>query len=370
MPDFEKLARPCLRKLQPYIPGKPIEEIKQRFGLARVIKLASNENPLGPSRRALEAVSAALGEVNRYPEGGSTRLRQAIAASLGLEPARILVGSGSDEIIELIAKTFLDKDDELVASEHAFIRYKMAGAVMEARVIETRMAAGYRHDLPAMARAVTARTKIVFIANPNNPTGTHVTRAELAEFLDRVPPRVLVAVDEAYFEYAQVLPDYPDAVALRRQGHPNVVSFRTFSKIHGLAGLRVGYAVADPAVVGLMDRIRPPFNVTIPSQAGCEAALADEGHVRASRELVRENLAWLGGELERAGIEFVPSAANFVLIRTRTGGAAVFEGLLRKGLIVRPMGEYGFPEHVRVTIGTREEMEMLLAALLEVDGRR
>jgi histidinol-phosphate aminotransferase len=220
-----------------------------------------------------------------------------------------------------------------------------------------------------MARAVTPRTKIVFIANPNNPTGTHVTRAELSQFLERVPPHVLVAVDEAYFEYASVLPDYPDSLEFRRGGHRNVISFRTFSKIHGLAGLRAGYAIGDPEVVSLMDRIRPPFNVTVPAQVGCEAALADEAHVKASRDLNRENLAWLVGELVRRGIEHVPSAANFLLVRTRRGGPAVFDALLRKGVIVRPMAEYGLPEHVRVTIGTREEMEVFLAGFLEADER-
>jgi histidinol-phosphate aminotransferase len=369
MESFAELARKPVRTASPYVPGRPIEEIRERFGLSRVLKLASNENPLGPSPRAREAVAACLGDVHRYPEGGSTRLRAAIAVRLGVEPASAIVGSGSDELLELLARTFLSPGDEIVASRHAFIRYKMAGILMEARVVETPMAPGLRHDLPAMARAVTPRTKIVFIANPNNPTGTYVTRAELGEFLGRVPSSVLVAVDEAYFEYASVLPDYPDSLEFRRKGRRNVIAFRTFSKIHGLAGLRAGYAIADPEIVGLMDRIRPPFNVTVPAQVGCEAALADDSHVKASRDLNRENLAWLAAELERRGIEFTPSAANFILIRTRRGGPAVFDALLRKGVIVRPMVEYGLPEHVRVTIGTREEMEVFLAGFLEVDGR-
>jgi histidinol-phosphate aminotransferase len=367
MHDFEKLARPCLRQFSPYVPGRPIEEIREKFGLKRVVKLASNENPLGPSPLAVEAIRKALRDLNRYPEGGSSRLRAALAKRLGVEPSCVLVGSGSDEIIELIAKSFVGPGDEIVASEHAFIRYKMAGQLMDARVVEVRMR-DFRHDLLAMAAAVTPKTKAVFVANPNNPTGTYVPKAEFAEALRRLPREILLVMDEAYYEYAKDLPDYPDSVAFRKEGaHPGIVTLRTFSKIYGLAGLRVGYAVAEPSVVRQIDKIRPPFNVTSPAQAGCEAALADRRHVEASARVNSDNREWLCGALKKNGFELVPSAGNFVLVRTRTGGQKVFEDLLRRGIIVRPMAEYGFPEHVRVTVGTKEETEMFLAELLLVD---
>ena len=367
MASFEDLARPCVRKFSPYVPGRPIEEIKARFGLQRVIKLASNENPLGPSPRALEAIPACLGDLNRYPEGGSTRLRSAIARKWGVEPSCVIVGSGSDELLDLLARTFVGKGDEIVISRHAFIRYRMAGEIMEARVVEVPMVPGLRHDLQAMRKAITARTKVVFIANPNNPTGSFVTRQEFAVFLEGLRQDIIIAMDEAYFEYARHLPEYPDSIGARA-GHRGIVSFRTFSKIYGLAGLRTGYAIADPEVILQMDRIRAPFNITIPAQAACEAALQDEAHVLRATELNRSVMEWLCGELVRRGVESIPSATNFLLIRTRKLGVAVFEGLLARGIIVRPMAEYGLQEWIRVTLGTREETELFLKGFLEVEA--
>ncbi len=363
MASFEDLARKCVRKFGPYVPGRPIEEIKERFGLAEVVKLASNENPLGPSPRALEAAAACLGEIHRYPEGGSLRLRGALARRYGVATDCLIVGAGSDELIELLAKTFLEPEDEVVVSEHAFVRFRMAGNLMGARVVEVPMA-GFRHDLRAMGAALTAKTKMVFIANPNNPTGTYVPRDDLAAFLDRVPPAVLVAMDEAYFEYARALPDYPDSLDSFREGRRNVVTLRTFSKAFGLAGLRVGYGIADPVVVLQLDRVRAPFNVSIPSQAACEAALGDARHVEDSVALNLRNKGWFCEELKRNGVDFIPSAGNFVMVRARGDGSQVFEALLRKGVIVRPMAEYGFPDHLRVTIGKQEELQLFLKNFL------
>jgi len=357
MPGFEDLARKCVRRFSPYVPGRPIEEIKERFGLNEVIKLASNENPLGPSPKAAKAIPSCLTDLNRYPEGGSTRLRGALAKKYRLDPTCVLVGAGSDEIIELLAKSFLDKSDEIVVSEHAFIRYKMAGDLMGCRVVEVPMA-GFTHDLRAMRARVTKTTKIIFIANPNNPTGTYVTRKEFAAFIEAVPRNKLVVMDEAYFEYARHLNDYPDGLEFWRKGHRNIVVLRTFSKIFGLAGLRVGYALGDASVLGQVDRIRPPFNVTIPAQVACEAALGDSRHVKRAAESNRTNMAWLCSQLDKHGIEYVPSATNFVLIKTAIGGVPMFNALLAKGVIVRPMAEYGFPSHVRVTVGTKREMNI------------
>jgi histidinol-phosphate aminotransferase len=280
----------------------------------------------------------------------------------------VLVGSGSDEIIELIAKTFLDLEDEIVVAEHAFVRYKMAGRLMNIRVVEVPMVDGFRHDARAMAKAVGPRTKIVFIANPNNPTGTYVTTDEFRELLSIVPPRVLIVVDEAYYEFSRLFPDYPDSVAIAKEGHPGIVTLRTFSKAYGLAGLRVGYALADRTVISQIDRIRPPFNVTIPSQAACEAALEDTEHVDATVAVNSDNMEWLRRRLDSCKIPYVPSVANFLLVKTRLGSQKVFEALLQKGVIVRPMTEYGFPDHIRVSIGNLDEMEFFLEHFLPIDS--
>jgi histidinol-phosphate aminotransferase len=368
MPSFEDLSRKCIRKFSPYIPGKPIEEIKERFGLKDVFKLASNENPLGPSPKAREAIASCLAEIHRYPEGGSTRLRSALAKKVGVDAKCVIVGSGSDELIEILAKAFLEGKDNIVASEHAFIRYKMAGELMGIRVIEVPMT-GFRHDLEAMARAVTPRTKIIFIANPNNPTGTYVSRDAFSRFIEGVSADKLVVIDEAYFEYARGYADYPDSLEFQKAGRKNIITLRTFSKIYGLAGLRTGYGIADPSVIAQMDRIRPPFNVTIPSQVACEAALEDTRHVEASVALNREVRSWLCEELDKKKVEYVPSAGNFVLVRTAQPAAQVFDALLQRGIIVRPMAEYGFPNHLRVTIGTKAEMELFLAQFLALEKK-
>jgi histidinol-phosphate aminotransferase len=369
MASFKDRARRCIQNLAPFHPGPSFEEIESRFGPGGAAKLDSNENPLGPSPRALEAAAACLGRIHRYPESGSARLRGALARRYRLAPECVIIGSGSDELIDLLARAFLEPEDELVVSEHAFIRYRAAGSAMGARVVEVPMAA-FRHDLVAMGQAVTPRTKLVFIANPNNPTGTYVSRADLAAFFERLPPAVLAVVDEAYFEYSSPLTDYPDSVAFFRDGRRNVVALRTFSKAHGLAGLRVGYGIADPSVVAQLDRIRLPFNLTIPSQAACEAALGDARHLDDSVALNLTNRSWFCEELKSRGIDFVPSAGNFVMLRTTRGGAAAFEALFQKGVIVRPMGGYGLPDHLRVTIGRKEELQRFLDHFLAFEGKR
>jgi len=368
MPSFQHLARATVLEASPYVPGKPIEEIRERFGLAQVVKLASNENAVGPSPKAAEAMARSFAELHRYPEGGSTRLRKALAVRYGVDPSCVMAGSGSDELIELIARTFLDPGDEVIVSEHAFVRYKMAARLSGAKVIEVPMT-GYRHDARGMARAVTPRTKLLFLANPNNPTGTYVNCRDVDALLETVPADRLVILDEAYHEYAAVYEDYPDAVQLLRRGRANIVSLRTFSKAYGLAALRVGYAIADPGVISLIDRVRPPFNLSSPAQAACEAALQDASHVKTCVRLNGECKKWLCLALEQGGIEFVPSATNCVLIRTRVGSRSAFEALLARGIIVRPMEEYGYPDHIRVTVGTRAEMELFLREFLAVDRR-
>jgi histidinol-phosphate aminotransferase len=365
MSDDLVAPRPQIARFAPYIPGRSLESVKREYGLSRVVKLASNENPLGPSPKAAAALRAAAGKVNLYPDGFSTALRETLAKSLRVRLTEVTVGAGSDELIEILGKAYLNPGDDIVVSEHAFLRYKMAGELMGARVIEVPMK-NDTHDLEAMARAVTDRTKLVFIANPNNPTGTYNTHDEMEEFLITLPARVLAVIDEAYFEYARARPDYPDAIDFFRSGR-NLIALRTFSKIHGLAGVRLGYGVAPEPVIATLERVRPPFNVSTPAQAAGIAALGDRGHVRRSAGLVAKEKALLEKALKGMGIPFFPSVGNFLLMDVSPRrGADVFEALMKKGVIVRAMNEYGYPHHIRVTVGKPAENRLFLKVFREV----
>ena len=350
---------PWIRDLVPYPPGKPLEELEREYGIRDSIKLASNENPLGPSPRAAAAVAAAVGQLHRYPEGNCYYLREALARRLDVDPAALIFGNGSNEVIELLVRTFLQPGDEAVMADQAFIVYRLIvqAAGGSSQVVPLR---DFTHDVDAIATAVTPKTRLVFLANPNNPTGTIFRRDAWRRLLDRVADDVVVVMDEAYAEYVDD-PDYPDALADHRAGRP-VVVLRTFSKIHGLAGLRVGYGVALPELVDAMNRLRQPFNVNTLAQIGARAALEDDAHVEASRACNREGMAFLRDACERLGLDTVPSWANFLLVRVGDG-AAMYDALLRRGVIVRPMGGYGFPDHLRVTIGTAAENARLVTAL-------
>jgi histidinol-phosphate aminotransferase len=357
--------RPEIRGFEPYTPGRSAEQIKREFGLKRVVKLASNENPLGPPRGARAALRRAADQAHLYPDGFGGALRRALAARLKVKPTQVILGAGSDEIIEVLAKAYLGPGDEIVVSENAFIRYRMAGELMGARVVAA-PTKNMTHDLEAMAAAVTGKTKFVFVANPNNPTGTYNTREEVEEFLITLPARVVAVMDEAYFEYARARKDYPDSLDFFRAGR-NLVCLRTFSKIHGLAGLRVGYGVAPEAMVETLDRVRPPFNVSSPAQAAALAALADKSHAARSLRLVKAEKARLEKALAALRTEWVPSAANFLLINVAPlRGEDVFRALLKKGVIIRAMDEYGFPNHVRVTVGLPRENDLFLKNFTEV----
>jgi histidinol-phosphate aminotransferase len=371
---IEKLVRKEILKVHPYVPGKPIETLKRELGIkGRIIKLASNENSLGPSPKAVAAARRAAADVHLYPEGSSFLLRQEIAKRLGVSGGEVIFGSGTDEIIEQLGKTFIRPEDEIVVSEHAFVRYRDAGDIMGCRVISVPMI-DYAHDLTAMAAAASTRTKIIFIANPNNPTGTYNGKEELSAFLERLKVRFggyapIVVLDEAYYEYARGNSGYPESIDYFKGGrraakYPNLVILRTFSKAYGLAGLRVGYAVADRDIVQFLDRARLPFNLTSVSQAAALAALGDAAHIRKSVKIVDEGKKFLYWELKKAGIKYVPSAANFILLDVSPlAGQTVFEMLLRKGVIVRAMDEYGFPNHLRVTISTQQENKIFLEKL-------
>jgi histidinol-phosphate aminotransferase len=353
-----------IRRIVPYVPGKPIDEVEREYGIDGSAKLASNENPLGPSPKAVAALRERLEELHLYPDGGCFHLRQALAAKLRVAPERLVFGNGSNELIELAVRTFLRPGDEALQSQGTFVAYGLALDALGAAV-RTVPLKDFGYDLEALARAVTPKTRCVFLANPNNPTGTIYRRPEWEAFLDRVGPEVLVVADEAYFEYADD-PDYPDSLDDRRDDR-TVLTLRTFSKVYGLAGLRIGYGIAPPDVVAMMNQVREPFNVNAAAQWAATAALGDAEHLRRSLEVNREGLAFLQDQLTALGIQWVPSQANFILVRTGQVGR-VFEELLRRGVIVRPVGPE-FPDHVRVTVGTREENRKLVDGLARIlDG--
>jgi histidinol-phosphate aminotransferase len=359
---------PHVETLTPYVPGKPVEEVEREYGVTGVAKLASNENPLGPSPLALAAAREACGRSHLYPDGAAYYLRNALAARLGVGPAEVVVGNGSNEVIDLLVQTFLLPGEEVLTSEHTFVAYRLAAQKNGRTFVEAPMRDRFHYDLDALRARLTPRTKLVFLANPDNPPGTWFTERELVPFLDAVPRGTLVALDEAYVEYVDA-PGYQDALALRRR-YPNLVVIRTFSKIYGLAGFRLGYGIAAPEVVEYLDRVRMPFSTSLVAQAAGVAALDDREHVERSRALVREERPFLAAGLAALGATVAPSQGNFVLADLPgRPGKELFEALLRRGVVVRPMGGYGFPTAQRITVGTHAENEKALAALRKVLAR-
>jgi histidinol-phosphate aminotransferase len=348
-----------IRTLVPYVPGKPIEEVEREYGIAHSIKLASNENPLGPSPRALAAIREKLAELHLYPDGDCFYLKHGLAEKLAVAPGQLIFGNGSNEIIELAVRTFMRPGDEAVMARQAFVVYKLivqaAGAI--AKEVPLR---NYTHDLDSIAKAISPKTRIVLLANPNNPTGTIYRRHDWERFLAQLSADVLIIADEAYFEYVGI-PDYPDSLKYHGSGR-TLLTLRTFSKLYGLAGLRIGYGIGSKEIIGLMQRVRQPFNINAVAQWGALAALDDREHKQRSLAVNRQGLAYLTKELDRLGIEFVPSHANFILLRVGNG-EAVFKQLLAQGIIVRTMEAYEFPEHLRVTVGTMEENRRFIEAL-------
>jgi histidinol-phosphate aminotransferase len=352
-------VKPHVAALEPYQPGKPIEELERELGITGSVKLASNENPLGPSPRALAALRDALAGIHRYPDGACFELRAALATRLEVEPRQLVFGCGSDELLELVAKAFLGPGDEAVFAWPSFAMYPIVVQGMGATPVRVALDAGLVHDLPAMARAIGPRTRAVFVCNPNNPTGTSVGAEAFDRFAAALPDDVVLVIDEAYREYVR-RPDFPDGLAWVRR-RPGTVALRTFSKIYGLAGLRVGYGVADPQLAGWLERGRHPFNVSRLAEVAACAALDDEEHVARSRRANGDGAAYLERELRALGFEVWPSDANFVLVRVGRPGA--YDALLREGVIVRPMGGFGLPDCIRITIGLPEENERCVKAL-------
>ena len=360
-----ELAVDCVRTLAPYVPGKPIEELQRELGLSDIIKLASNENPFGPSPRAIAAMQKAVADTWLYPDGSGHELKQKLAAKLGVNTNQITLGNGSNDLLVLLAEAFLKPGLEAIYSQYAFAVYPIAvqatgatGVVVPANPPESAMPLG--HDLAAMARAITPNTRIVFVANPNNPTGTWVPAADLRKFIAAVPPHVLVALDEAYFEYAGGL-DIQDGIPWLAEFH-NLIVFRTFSKAYGLAGVRVGYAVSHPSVADMLNRVRQAFNVSVIGLAGASAALDDPGHVAAAVKVAVAERARVADVLRNSGTQVLPSAGNFLMLHAGPNAQARCDALLRSGIIVRPVGNYGLPDHLRVTLGTPEQNDRFLRA--------
>ncbi len=352
---------PALETIPNYQPGRPIEEVARELGLpaAAIIKLASNENPLGPSRLALAAMRKALTHANLYPDGNAFYLKQKLADKLGITPANLILGNGSNEIIEFIGHALLSSDAEVVVSQYCFAVYPIVTALFNAKLV-TVPAKDYGHDLDAMLAAITPRTRVVFVANPNNPTGTHVDRDALLRFVNAVPQHVLVALDEAYIEFLDNPLNLVSEIATGLR--PNVLLMRTFSKVYGLAGLRLGYGIGPPDLIAALEKIRQPFNINALSQAGAIGALDDTAHVEKTRRNNARGLRLFARTFRRLKLEFVPSAANFILVRVGDG-ARVCAEMQKLGVITRPMGGYQLGEWIRISVGTPKQNHRCIAAL-------
>lgn len=364
---MSKTVRPQrgLGAIRPYVPGKPIEEVMREHGIDDIVKLASNENPLGVSPKALRAMHEALTRGNLYPDAASFDLRSAIAERFGLSIDEVAVGNGADDLILQLSMAYLEDEDEVVISRSSFPIYDAYAAAMRGRMVKTPLATGYRIDLDAMAEAITNRTKIVVVCNPNNPTGSIVTAGELDAFVRRVPDDALIVLDEAYVEMVDS-DAFPDSLTYVREGKPNLLVLRTFSKVYGLAGIRLGYAFAAPETIAALLRVKMVFNVSVVAQAAGITALQDDAFLRRSVEINRTGRGYLCREFDRLGLEYAESHTNFVLTRIGPSAVRIYERLLERGIIVRPCVTYDLPEFLRISIGTEEQNRRLIAALKEL----
>jgi len=370
--NFSELATAGVQKITPYQPGRPAEEVAAEFGIAKPVKLASNENPLGPSPLAINAIKdmQAVHDLARYPDGNGAALKQKIAERHGLAVDCITLGNGSNDILEFVTRAFVSPGDEVIFSRHAFAVYPLATLAAGGVPVET-PALNWGNDLKAIVEAISDRSKVIFIANPNNPTGTWLTGTELRPFLDEVPDHVIVVIDEAYAEYVtmETYPGYPDCTQWL-DDYPNLLVTRTFSKIFGLAGLRVGYGVSSPELADYLNRVRQPFNVNSLALLAAEAALDDAEHISQSREMNQAGMAYLVEQCEQRGLAYIPSAGNFLSIDFSRPTLGLFEAMMQQGVIVRPVANYGMPNFLRVTVGSEEENQRFIEVLdrvLETD---
>jgi len=359
---MKELVRKNILDIKPYIAGKPIEEIKRQLGLKEVIKLASNENPLGPSPKAMEAIRKGLSQVNRYPDSQGYYLKKRLARYLNVKPGNIVLGNGSDELIDVIIKTFVEDDENIISADTTFLEYEIIAKVNARRIITVPLRY-FKYDLEAIKKKIDKKTKLVFISNPNNPTGTYVTKYELQDFLRDLPDNVLLVLDEAYDTFIDV-DDFPRG--LEYVNNKNVVTLKTFSKAYGLAGLRIGYAIANAELVPYMENARQPFNVNSLAQVAAAAALDDKKFLRKTREKILAGKDYLYDALAKLGIAYVPTVANFILMDVGKDGVGIFREMLKYGVIVRDMQQYGLKNFIRVTIGTKKENERFIEVLKKV----
>jgi len=356
--------RECLEEIKPYVPGKPVEEVKREYNLEEVIKLASNENPLGPSPRAQEAMRESVEEVSFYPDGNCYRLKRILTRRMGVDQEELIIGNGSDELLKLLAETYINPGDEAVMPQPSFSEYDFAMKVMGGISRFVPLRSDFEYDLEAMLEAVNERTRLVFLCNPNNPTGTFVNHRNLSNFIKKLPRGVIVVVDEAYCEYASD-PYFPHSLELLEGGHPLLV-LRTFSKIYGLAGLRIGYGIGSKQLIADMQRVREPFNVNHMAQVAAAAALEDDLHLARSRNLVEEGRRQVALGLEEMGLYPVPSQANFFFVNIGVDSREAFPLFLKRGIVIRTGDIFGYPNYIRVNFGTLEQNQLFLDALKEV----
>lgn len=361
--DFLKRANVGVQGLMPYQPGKPVDELERELGISNIIKLASNENPLGLSEEAQKAVAKVVTEGSRYPDGGGVKLKEKLAARLAVKTSQITLGNGSNDLLDLLARVFANSETEVIYSQYSFAVYALATQAVGAKAVVV-PAKEWGHDLTAMADAVTSKTSLIFLANPNNPTGTWFAKADLQAFMDKVPASVVVVLDEAYIEYSTEA-DFPDGVALLNQ-YPNLVVTRTFSKAYGLASMRVGYSLSNSTIADLLNRIRQPFNVNSFALAAAEAVLDDADYLTRSLEVNNSGLAQLKAGLVEQGYDVIPSAGNFVTFSLGQDAMSIYQKLLHEGVIVRPVANYQMPQHLRVSVGLKEENARFLLALEKV----
>ncbi len=357
---------PYVAELVPYVPGKPVEELERELGIKNAVKIASNENPLGPSPLAEKAVKEAVSSLNRYPDGDAFYLKEKLSSKLGINADTLIFGNGSNDVIDIAARTFMEPGDEAIYGEYAFIVYPIVTQAVGAKGVISPMP-NYTHDLRDMHSRITEKTRIIFIANPNNPTGTMVKRAEFEWFIENVPEDILVLMDEAYFEYVED-EEYPDSLMYQNTGK-SILTVRTFSKIYGLAGLRLGYGIAHQDIISNMQRVRQPFNANSLSQVGAMAAIDDIEHIEKTKEVNSKGLAYVTDELEKLEIPYAPSFTNFMLIDLGENPMPVYNSLLKEGVIVRPVLGYGLKTHLRVTIGLPQENEKFIRGITKVLGK-
>lgn len=368
--NFLQLAVKGVQELQPYLPGKPIEELERELGISNILKLASNENPMGPSSLAVEALNNPMNQLELYPDGNGFILKQKLSEKLGVKMGQITLGNGSNDVLDMVARAFLCEGREAIYSEYAFAVYpisiKAVGATAQvaAALPKDHDSNPYGHDLQSMKALITNKTRVIFIANPNNPTGTWLNSQELDEFVAAVPKEVIVVVDEAYFEYVEE-EDYPDTLQWLDK-YPNLIVTRTFSKIYGLAGLRVGYSVCNEEIADLLNRVRQPFNVNTPALVAATVALDDDEHLQRCREINSQGINFWQHACQDRGLEYIPTVGNFITIDFKKDVGPIYESLLKEGVIVRPIANYKLPNHLRITISTPEENQQCWDALDKV----